>query len=152
MYLDYFFSYFYLLGKGYILIPLLFVVYRFYRKRLLLFIGSVLVETALVQALKWYFKTPRPVKVLPDVYLIEKVYHKSFPSGDTAMAFVIACFFSEVLPRRWKLLPWIYAFLVAYGRVYVGAHFPLDVFVGALIGMGSYWVVKKVLILFGFHS
>ena len=151
-YLDYFFSYFYLLGKGYILIPLLFIVYRFYRDRLKLFVGAVLVESLVVQALKWYFKAPRPAKLLPDVYLIESVYHKSFPSGDTAMAFVIACFFSEVLPRRWRFLPWVYAFLVAYGRIYVGAHFPLDVFVGALIGVGSYLVVKGILALFDFRS
>ena len=143
-YLDLFFSYFYLLGKGYVLIPLFFVVFKLYREKLKLFVGAVLLETVIVHSLKWYFKAPRPAQVLPEVYLIEKVYHNSFPSGDTAMAFVIACFFSETLPRTWKLLPWIYAFLIAYGRIYVGAHFPLDVIAGALIGVGSYLTVKRV--------
>ncbi len=147
-FLDIFFSYFYLLGKGYVLIPLLGIVYFFYRNRIKLFLLSVSIETSTVLALKYAFKEPRPAKVLEDVYLIEKVYLKSFPSGDTAMAFVIACFFHEVLPKYLKPLAWVYAILIAYGRIYVGAHFPLDVLAGALIGILSYYVSKKILKIF----
>jgi len=61
------------------------------------------------------------------------------------MAFVIASFFHDLLPKRWRFIPWLYAFLIAYGRVYVGAHFPLDVLAGAFIGIGSYKLAKKLL-------
>jgi PAP2 superfamily. len=38
----------------------------------------------------------------------------------------------------------VYALLIAYGRVYVGAHFPLDVFAGALIGIFSFLLALRL--------
>ncbi|ADC88866.1 conserved hypothetical protein [Thermocrinis albus DSM 14484] len=95
--LDSFFSYFYLLGKGWVLlIPLSFLL-LFQRKHLRTFLLTLSLETLLVEVLKTLTGQPRPASLLPDVYLIEPVYHRSFPSGDTAMAFMLACFFFLVL-------------------------------------------------------
>ncbi len=142
--LDTFFGHFYLLGKGYILIPILVFVVVFQRERLLLFLTSLTIETLSVQLLKMYFNLPRPASMLTDVYLLEPLYHRSFPSGDTAMAFLLASFFSPVAKVPLKILLWLYALLIAYGRIYVGAHFPIDVLAGALIGIISYYVVCKI--------
>lgn len=142
--LDAFFGHFYLLGKGYVLIPILALVVIFQRERLWLFFTSLIIETLSVQFLKAYFNLPRPASMLTDVYLLEPLYHKSFPSGDTAMAFLLASFFSPVSSRPLKLLLWLYAFLIAYGRIYVGVHFPIDVFTGAFIGIMSYCVAYKI--------
>jgi glycosyltransferase 2 family protein len=48
----------------------------------------------------------------------------------TALAWVT----TPYLPRRWRILPWIVVALVAFARIYLGAHNPLDVIGG--LGMG----------------
>lgn len=61
---------------------------------------------------------------------------RSFPSGHSAnsyaLATVLALFF-----RHGKWLFMIAASLVAYSRIYVGVHWPLDVIVACLIGVGT---------------
>ncbi|WP_281054481.1 phosphatase PAP2 family protein [Thermocrinis albus] len=52
-------------------------------------------------------------------------------------------FFPRVGPYG-RLLLSVYALLIAYGRIYVGAHFPLDVLVGALLGLASCLFVRRV--------
>ena len=36
----------------------------------------------------------------------------------------------------WKLLPFVAAMIVGFGRISFGAHFPLDVIGGAALGVG----------------
>lgn len=59
----------------------------------------------------------------------------SFPSNHAANMFAAATVLSGGLPQ---LAPIFFAIaaLVAYSRVYVGVHFPLDVLCGAIIGVG----------------
>ena len=56
----------------------------------------------------------------------------SFPSGHALLVAAIACVVAPVLPSGWQLLPALFTLLVMVGRVYVGAHNPLDVISGAL--------------------
>ncbi len=36
---------------------------------------------------------------------------------------------------KWKSIPFIWAFVVAYSRIYLGVHYPADILVGGLIGI-----------------
>ena len=64
---------------------------------------------------------------LPDTY--------SFPSGHATVAFACAATLALAVPRlRWPLYG--LAALIAFSRVYVGVHFPLDVVAGAVLGVG----------------
>ena len=47
----------------------------------------------------------------------------------------IACVVAPVLPGGWELIPAVLTVLVLVGRVYVGAHNPLDVVCGLGTGM-----------------
>ena len=57
----------------------------------------------------------------------------SFPSGHTAVAFGIAFSFL-VAGSGWAALAFPLAACIGLSRVYLGAHYPIDVAVGALLG------------------
>ena len=60
---------------------------------------------------------------------------ESFVSGHAVLVAAIACLVVPYLPRRWRPVPWALVGLVMVGRVYVGAHNPLDVVCGAALGV-----------------
>jgi undecaprenyl-diphosphatase len=60
-----------------------------------------------------------------------------FVSAHAANHFALALFLGNILGRKYKIslflfIPW--AMLVAYSRIYVGVHYPLDSIFGALLG------------------
>ncbi len=62
---------------------------------------------------------------------------KSFPSTHAADHFAIALFIFTLFRFKWKYVAvgfLIWAFLICFAQVYVGVHFPLDVFAGGLFG------------------
>src|SRR5262245_47496105 len=59
----------------------------------------------------------------------------SFPSGHEILAAAIAVVLSSGLPAAWLWVPWLLVLTVAFARVYVGAHNPLDVTAGLGAGM-----------------
>jgi undecaprenyl-diphosphatase len=82
-----------------------------------------------------------------------------FVSGHAANSAALAMFLwllSARLPgfpqqgnRRWWLLLFVWVFLVAWSRIYLGVHYPFDVLGGAvlgfLLGILFYWLYKKFL-------
>jgi undecaprenyl-diphosphatase len=59
----------------------------------------------------------------------------SFPSGHAAISFACAATLARFTSRRVAVLFFVLAALIAFSRVYVGAHYPLDVVAGALVGL-----------------
>ena len=79
----------------------------------------------------------RPFAVLPDVHLLvpTPLTAHSFPSSHSAIAFALA--FAVLLARRsYGLALLVLAVGVAFGRVFVGVHYPLDVVAGIFVGLG----------------
>ncbi len=59
-----------------------------------------------------------------------------FASSHAGNTFAIATFLYLWFNKRYKfLLLFLWATLVSYSRIYLGVHFPLDILVGAIIGI-----------------
>ncbi len=81
----------------------------------------------------------------------------SFTSSHAFNHFAAAMFifttFKKSISNKWIFI-FVWAFMIAYAQVYVGVHFPFDVFCGALIGLLPGWLAgilfnKKVGLLPG---
>ena len=97
---------------------------------------ALLLAGAGAQLLKAIVPAPRPLSVLgPGAVhvLLEPLRHRSFPSGHAASAGALAMF----ALLRYRLRAWPLAVLAILGglsRVYVGAHWALDVVAGWTLG------------------
>ncbi|MEH6619004.1 phosphatase PAP2 family protein [Maribacter arcticus] len=70
-------------------------------------------------------------------------------SAHAANAFAIAVFFGSILKSTIKYIGVflvLWAALVAYSRIYLGVHFPLDIITGAVIGSLFGWLFVKLFI------
>ncbi|MDQ3654784.1 MAG: phosphatase PAP2 family protein [Chloroflexota bacterium] len=57
-----------------------------------------------------------------------------YVSGHAAVAAAMAAVITPYVARPWKIVVWSLAVIVGLARVYVGAHLPLDVVGGAVMG------------------
>jgi undecaprenyl-diphosphatase len=96
---------------------------------------------------KYYFRRRRPfVDVVQAIAVGKKPGTYSFPSGHSAAAFAGAWLLTRHYPRL-AALWYVIASLVGFSRIYLGAHYPGDVFSGALAGTAiaeaTRWVIDK---------
>jgi undecaprenyl-diphosphatase len=88
----------------------------------------------LVHILKTQVDLSRPLAMFPEAHFLGKpLMRGSFPSGHTQLCFSTAAVLAKEYRKSWKFL-YLWALLVGYSRIYVGAHFPLDVLAGGAIG------------------
>lgn len=113
------------------------VVARRDRERLtraLLAGGGVLLAVALNQPIVHAVDEPRPFRALPHVLLlVHASTDGSFPSDHATMAGAVAVGLWWV-DRRLGAVAAVAALLMAASRVYVGAHYPVDVAAGLVFG------------------
>ena len=131
-----------------ITIPILFLGYLIWKKSDLLksYVISYIFSTVIIQFLKLivfkdalrplsYFKGQAHAWHLVQNLLINE--YNSLPSGHTSAAWFMCFWISLAAKKPWiSLLMVFYAILVAYSRVYLFQHFPVDTAVGAMIGTG----------------
>jgi membrane-associated phospholipid phosphatase len=71
----------------------------------------------------------------------------SFTSSHATNHFAQAMFFFMTLRSvmgKWASVFFVWAFIIAYTQVYVGVHYPFDVFCGALLGCGIGFSISKL--------
>ena len=70
-----------------------------------------------------------------------------FFSAHASNSFSLAVFFGLIYRNKYKFIVYItlfYASLISYSRVYLGVHFPLDIFFGSIYGIIIGLVVFKI--------
>jgi len=91
----------------------------------------------------------RPAALLVEVRLRESASGLGYVSGHAAAAFALAAALAPSLPRPWRVPAFALAAVVALGRLYSGAHLPLDAVGGAGLGVLSGTLVRWALGLGG---
>lgn len=70
-------------------------------------------------------------------------------SAHAANSMAVATFFSILLKGKFRhigIFLFFWAIFVGYSRIYIGVHFPLDVFSGMVIGLFFGWLFAKLYI------
>jgi membrane-associated phospholipid phosphatase len=135
------------LGEGWLIGLIAFIFFLFKPFRNVWFFASGLLCTILpsllTQLIKYQVEAPRPMSMFKGQSWVHHLSHwdllhnNSFPSGHTTGAFSLFCFLSCAMPRSYRFLGVIFFLLaisVAYARIYLAAHFFIDVYIGSFIG------------------
>jgi membrane-associated phospholipid phosphatase len=109
--------------------------------------AAVVINFGITTALKYSINRERPFITYPDI--INKtgkdISDPSFPSGHTSLAFTLATSISLQYPKWYIIVPaYTYAGTVGYSRMHLGAHYPSDVLVGAIVGTGSAYLTHII--------
>lgn len=106
--------------------------------------ASILTTAGITFALKYGVNRTRPYVTYPIIDNVMDPESASFPSGHTSDAFATATSVSLAFPKWYVIAPsFVWAGFVGYSRMHVGVHYPSDVLVGAIIGVGTSYLCYK---------
>lgn len=104
--------------------------------------ASLLTSSAITLGLKYLINRDRPFVTYSFITKKTEAGSPSFPSGHTSSAFSTATSLSLAYPKWYVITPsFLWACSVGYSRMELGVHYPSDVFVGAIVGAGSAWLM-----------
>lgn len=98
---------------------------------------GVAAKLGLERAVKMVVERSRPGTSIGDIITRGEVSEQglSFVSGHATITTAFAVALTGALPGRWRPLPWVVVALNGLGRIYVGAHNPLDIVGGVGLGL-----------------
>ena len=114
------------------------------------FLAAILARFGLTELIRLLWNRPRPFIGNHINLFFNYSASSSFPSGHAAFFFalstVVLLYNKKVhpLPKFWwgtGLLFFLVSFLISIARVFVGIHWPSDIFAGAVIGIFSGWLI-----------
>ncbi len=125
------------------------IIERNWRGRVYLFalsgLSVILARGIITETIRFFYYRPRPFLALNFQSLIGNTdVAGSFPSGHATAYFALALAVFYINKKwGWRFL--IAAILMGLARVFVGVHWPSDILVGAIIGLGSAFLIEKIL-------
>jgi len=147
---DMFFRFITRFGEEMILIAIFCAIYWCINKRMAYVTGITFFLSSLaVQGLKIVFRVPRPwIYDLTFEPVGGSLYASTgyaFPSGHTQNAAALLGSIGAQTKKKWlSWLLFIFVFLVAFSRLYLGVHFIQDVVVSLLITFVIIWIAQKL--------
>ncbi len=115
-------------------------LYRYFPLRLFFHVvTAIAISQIIVHTIKRLVVRPRPCYALSDTIIKKRppINSYSFPSGHTCTAFCIA-FTLSFFFTSYASLFYMIAILVGLSRIYLGMHYPTDVFIGGILGYVAY--------------
>lgn len=102
-----------------------------------------------VNFLKDYFARVRPNNdptINTVIRILKRPRSYSFVSGHSTTSFAVTTFMILLLRKHFKYIYFLvlWPLLFAYSRIYIGVHYPIDIFIGMLIGMGIGYLFYKI--------
>ena len=107
---------------------------------------AALTSMTLNNGIKELFRLPRPIgqEGIRTLYANTATGY-SFPSGHSQLMATASSSFCLWFRKNWYwYLSILLMFLVAFSRMYLGVHYPKDVFVGLLLGVGVSWLCSRL--------
>ena len=107
------------------------------------FLPAIVSRLGITVLIRHLYYRPRPYLTDAVNVLIDKSREPSFPSGHAAFFFA----FSLAVYYHNKKLGTVFlavSVLMALARIFAGAHWPSDIPAGALVGIFSVWLVRKL--------
>ena len=105
------------------------------RLSLLYILLSIGVAGLISYIMKKSFSEPRPYEIDPRIIQLSVGGGYSLPSGHTTEAFASAMALTLLFPKWYVFIPmFCWASVVGLSRIYLGVHYPFDIFVGMFIG------------------
>jgi len=103
------------------------------KKPALALMVGMLLDLILVGILKIGFGRPRPFEVLDVNALIGESF-ASFPSAHAQRSFLAATVLGSFY-KKWRIVLYLFAFIISISRIMIGVHYPLDILFGAINGI-----------------
>jgi len=143
---DVLFRFFSFLGSEIFYLLFLSFIYWCLNKKLAIRLGMVIFISMYVNfTLKDVFHLPRPDH--PNLRILENPEGESFPSGHAQSVATVSFFLTRNYPKPlFYMIAIAITTLVSLSRVYLGVHYPRDVIVGSLLGLGIaylFWYLNE---------
>ena len=138
-------------------IAILIALGRKYKKKILVILLFIILAVALSDQISVFLKNsfqrlrPCHVEELQGTVHLVNGYcggKYGFVSSHAANSFNIALLSLLLMKRRWFSVSMvIWAAVVGYSRIYLGAHYPADVICGSLLGVLTGWAIYRLYVL-----
>lgn len=114
------------------------------KKAFLLILLGIPISILLIQVVHIFIIEPRPFVTYHFLPLADNYTNLSFPSRHATLMAVIA--FAYLHYRsKWSTFFLILMLLVGISRIYVGVHYPIDIFGGFIVGIISLILAKQII-------
>ena len=129
-------------GAVWLFMAMLLAFRRSSRGQGILLLIAILFSGGVGECIKHMVMRPRPFLQIPDLILLGPLPRSfSFPSGHTVCAFAFAFIIWRLHSGRARILVMALAVVMAFSRLYLGAHYPTDVLAGVVVAyLGSAFV------------